>query len=201
MGYEEAIGYCLGSGIIVDKDGISAASVLGELAAILYSQNKTLEKYLNDIYARYGTTVSNNSYLYCYSPPTITKIFDRIRASGKGKDGGQPDTYIRFFTNTATGEKWEVKHVRDLHTGYDSSTSDKRALLPSSSSSEMLTYYFTNGAVLTIRTSGTEPKVKYYSELTGKDGAECRRELQALVKAVVEECLQPEINGLKPPLG
>ena len=39
--------------------------------------------------------------------------------------------------------------------------------LPSSASSQMITFYFENGAVLTMRTSGTEPKIKYYSEMIG----------------------------------
>jgi len=34
----------------------------------------------------------------------------------------------------------------------------------------MITFYFTNGVVLTIRTSGTEPKIKYYSEMCGQVG-------------------------------
>ena len=74
--------------------------------------------------------------------------------------------------------------VRDLNRGYDSSTSDKKPVcidsstlkfdnlfdfylqvLPTSSSSFMLTLYFENGSVITFRTSGTEPKIKYYSEM------------------------------------
>lgn len=39
--------------------------------------------------------------------------------------------------------------------------------LPCSSSSYMVTLYFENGVTLTIRTSGTEPKIKYYSEVIG----------------------------------
>lgn len=40
--------------------------------------------------------------------------------------------------------------------------------LPVSSSSFMLTLYFENGSVITFRTSGTEPKIKYYSEIIAK---------------------------------
>ena len=61
--------------------------------------------------------------------------------------------------------KYSIKGVRDLTTGFDSRQPDGKALLPSSSSSQMITFYFDNGLDATIRTSGTEPKIKYYTEL------------------------------------
>ena len=61
--------------------------------------------------------------------------------------------------------KYEIISVRDLTTGYDSTQLDEKAILPTSKSSEMITFEFANGLVVTLRTSGTEPKVKYYTEL------------------------------------
>lgn len=63
------------------------------------------------------------------------------------------------------GDKYKIKSVRDLTTGYDDSQPDKKAILPVSCSSQMITFEFENGLVCTLRTSGTEPKVKYYTEL------------------------------------
>jgi phosphomannomutase len=202
FGYEEAIGYCLDSAIVVDKDGISASAVVGELMALVYAQGKTMKQHLDEIYAKYGIAVSNNSYLLCYDPPTITRIFNKIRVSGAGKPENATcgDTYPRRFVHPKTGSVFEVKDVRDLHTGYDSSTPDKKATLPTSTDSEMLTLTFTNGAAITIRTSGTEPKVKYYSELTGTDHARVTKELGELVETVIETCLEPSVNGLLPPV-
>ena len=37
-------------------------------------------------------------------------------------------------------------------------------ILPVSTSSQMITFTFENSCVVTLRTSGTEPKIKYYSE-------------------------------------
>lgn len=54
-------------------------------------------------------------------------------------------------------------------------------------------------SVLTLRTSGTEPKIKWYSELRGADAEEARALLGEVVTAVVEEMLQPERNGFKRP--
>lgn len=42
---------------------------------------------------------------------------------------------------------------------------DKKAILPVSADSQMITFNFKNGLVATLRTSGTEPKIKYYTEL------------------------------------
>lgn len=66
--------------------------------------------------------------------------------------------------------KHRVTAVRDLTTGYDSEESDLKAKLPVSKSSHMITFKLDNGLVLTLRTSGTEPKIKYYSELRAAPG-------------------------------
>lgn len=58
-----------------------------------------------------------------------------------------------------------ISGVRDLTSGYDNTKPGNRAVLPVSKSSQMITFTFNNGLVTTLRTSGTEPKIKYYSEL------------------------------------
>ena len=65
-------------------------------------------------------------------------------------------------------ERYVIKGVRDLTTGYDNQQPDNKAILPISRDSEMLTFQFANGLVATLRTSGTEPKIKYYTELCAK---------------------------------
>lgn len=61
--------------------------------------------------------------------------------------------------------KYPIATVRDLTTGIDTCQKDGKSLLPSSKSSQMVTFTFENGAVITLRTSGTEPKIKYYAEM------------------------------------
>lgn len=60
----------------------------------------------------------------------------------------------------------------------------------------MITFYFENGAIATIRASGTEPKLKYYVEVVGTDAAEARSKMDAMTAAVVENFLKPEQNNL-----
>lgn len=64
----------------------------------------------------------------------------------------------------------------------------------------MITFVFKNGLVTTLRTSGTEPKIKYYNELCAspdqKDVTKLQNILSEMVSAIVEEFLQPEVNNL-----
>lgn len=61
--------------------------------------------------------------------------------------------------------KYRISSIRDLTTGIDTSQPDNKAILPCSKSSQMITFSFENGVVVTLRTSGTEPKIKYYTEM------------------------------------
>lgn len=69
------------------------------------------------------------------------------------------------YPNSILGGRYLIKSVRDLTTGYDSSTIDHKPVLPVSKSSQMITFNFDNGLIASLRTSGTEPKIKYYAEL------------------------------------
>jgi phosphomannomutase len=69
------------------------------------------------------------------------------------------------YPQSLLGGRYEVTSVRDLTSGYDSSQPDGKAVLPVSKCSQMITFTFNNGLVATLRTSGTEPKIKYYTEL------------------------------------
>ena len=65
----------------------------------------------------------------------------------------------------------------------------------------MLTFTLDNGVVGTLRTSGTEPKLKYYVEYCG-DPAETRdrdsiiSELDSIVNGIIEHFVEPEKNNL-----
>lgn len=63
----------------------------------------------------------------------------------------------------------------------------------------MITFYFENGCIATLRGSGTEPKLKYYVEMSGNDRVAVGQVLDKLVPALIEECLRPAVNGLEWP--
>lgn len=77
-------------------------------------------------------------------------------------------------------------------------SADGKAILPWLPGDLMITYSLDH-AVLTIRASGTEPKLKYYLEAFGQDEAASRCLAAALEAAVEGELVQPEAHGLTRP--
>eukprot|EP01122_Echinamoeba_exundans_P010951 TRINITY_DN420_c0_g1_i1.p1 TRINITY_DN420_c0_g1~~TRINITY_DN420_c0_g1_i1.p1 ORF type:complete len:536 (+),score=130.88 TRINITY_DN420_c0_g1_i1:497-2104(+) len=185
--FEEAIGYMVGDACW-DKDGIRAAAVFGEFASWVYAHGKNVSAYLDDLYAKYGFFATNNRYFFCYEPEKLPLIFGEMRNGGK-----YVDTCGRF----------KISSIRDLTTpGYDSTQPDKKPILPVSRGTEMITFHFENGAVATLRGSGTEPKLKYYTELPGAPGVDSKiveAELSELVQEIIKHFLQPEKWGLQKP--
>lgn len=185
--FEESIGFLCGS-MVPEKDGVSSAVVVAEMAAYLHNKNLSLKQQLHNIYQTYGHHVSKTSYVVCNDPPTIQKIFSRIRnfdgeASYPKTCGGIP-----------------IVHIRDVTTGYDSSRPDLRSVLPVTRSSHMITFTLQNGVVATLRTSGTEPKIKYYTEYCAAPGnseaSSLEEELRKTTAALLDEFLEPERNNL-----
>ncbi|EDW08159.1 glucose 1,6-bisphosphate synthase [Drosophila mojavensis] len=191
--FEEAIGFMI-STVVPDKDGVSAAAHVATMARYLYCEKKlTLQQQLESIYRLYGYHTSICSYVICDDQVKIKQIFNRLRTF----DNGQANSYPKSILNG----KYQIEHVRDLTTGYDSSTADLKATLPVSSSSQMITFTFANNVVVTLRTSGTEPKMKYYAEICGdrenSNWEQLTVTLKIMVEALVNEFFEPEKNKLK----
>uniref|UniRef100_A0A673CDL4 Phosphoglucomutase 2 n=1 Tax=Sphaeramia orbicularis TaxID=375764 RepID=A0A673CDL4_9TELE len=186
--FEEAIGYMC-SPSVLDKDGVSAAAIAGEMISYLATTNTSLSQKLAGIFEEYGYHISKNSYFICHDQDVIRSLFERLR-NYSGKKDSYPVECGRF----------SISAVRDLTTGYDSNQPDNKAILPTSSSSQMITFTFSNGGVATMRTSGTEPKIKYYTELCtapgNSDVTSLKKELDELVDAIVENFFEPQKNKL-----
>lgn len=131
--------------------------------------------------------------------------------SSKSTTDDQQYVYPKQLNN------YRITGIRDLTVGIEAdfrgNGSDKKPLLPCSSSTQMITFYFDNGSEITIRASGTEPKIKWYSEIRKKRNdiqkskqiqkidhetfrQETKQELDQLVEQVVQHFLQPEKNQL-----
>ncbi|TKR78335.1 hypothetical protein L596_019154 [Steinernema carpocapsae] len=187
LAWEESIGYMPGH--TLDKDGVSAAGMFSEIACYLNSQGITLAEQLFKIYNKYGFHLVRSSYWMVPSPQVTKDLFDELR-----KDLKFPEKIGRN----------SVKYVRDLTIGYDNSQPDNKPLLPLSTSSEMVTFTLESGSIVTLRASGTEPKIKYYIELKTAPGKEQKdledvlAELAQMEADVVETLLQPKKFGLIP---
>lgn len=206
LAFEEAIGYMCNVRIL-DKDGISACVQLAQCAAHLAMnyEGRSLAQQLECMYARYGYHYNINSYYLCYEPQTIKTIFERIQST----DDKDSILQRRTFSGPSNDELFRVKRVRDLNSGYDDGTPSRKPELPCSNGSYMVTFFIDDDITITLRTSGTEPKIKYYSEIVAElpksvDESDieqaklnARNRLSMLVEAVIRDCLQPEKYNLK----
>lgn len=193
--YEEALGFCVGN-IIVDKDGISAACVMTELMDQIHQQRfaskgiYSLDGYLASIYKRYGRYVSYNSYIICEDKNIIHQIFHALRHV-------LSETELSY--GKCYGNQLHVVSVKDITIGYDSTTIDLKCDLPMTPDSQMIMYEFDNQLVLTLRTSGTEPKIKFYSEYRSQSQSQSLNDeidMDSIVRPVIEEMLQLQRFGL-----
>jgi phosphomannomutase len=186
--YEEALGYCVGD-VVADKDGVSAAAVFVEMAGELLGIGCTVHSYLQSLHAKYGQFISYNSYLTCHVPAVIDAIFSRLRKGGP--HGG--------YWHSCGGVI--IISTKDVTLGYDSASYDKTSDLPTTKDSNMIMYEFANGCSVTLRTSGTEPKIKFYTEIAGnrsnpRSKYELEKELKIFVDVLINEFLQPDLNNL-----
>jgi phosphomannomutase len=139
FGYEEALGYTVGT-VARDKDGVGAALVMADLAAWCQSRGTTVLGYLEEIQRRHGLYVGaqrNVTLPGAAGAQTIRAIMEAFRASPPTRIGGDP-----------------VRTVLDYKQG-------GRGLPPSN----VLALEMEGGGRVTLRPSGTEPKIKYYFEL------------------------------------
>ncbi|KEP64119.1 UNVERIFIED_CONTAM: glucosephosphate-mutase GPM2 [Hammondia hammondi] len=171
--YEEALGYAL-SQRVRDKDGVSAAAVWMQMAIDLYSRGQTVMDFLMSLRKRYGYFVTRNSYFICPDPRLIQGLFKDFA------NGGNYPKQLGPFT---------IRRIRDVGRGYDS---EEQCSFPSNC--EMLTVYLDNGAVVTLRGSGTEPKLKYYAETSSTDPEQGLAELAKVIAAVISDFVKPELH-------
>eukprot|EP00929_Paragymnodinium_shiwhaense_P100530 TRINITY_DN6291_c0_g1_i1.p1 TRINITY_DN6291_c0_g1~~TRINITY_DN6291_c0_g1_i1.p1 ORF type:complete len:657 (-),score=170.73 TRINITY_DN6291_c0_g1_i1:210-1886(-) len=188
--YEEAIGFCYGD-VVKDKDGVCAAAVFAEMAKQLQKEGKSCLQHLEHLYDTYGHVLQLNSYVKSPDPALTRKIFAKQR--------GEPDSQGKY-KYAAKVDAFAVTGVRDLTVGYDTRQPDGKPELPLNLGGEMITYYFDEiEAMVTLRSSGTEPKIKWYSEMrSAADAKEASMaKLAAMVKAAVLDLLDPYSNGLE----
>ena len=151
-GGEESYGYLAGD-FVRDKDAVIATSLLAEAMAWAAEQGKTFYELLCDIYREFG--------LYKEKLVSLTK---------KGISGTEEiKAMMARFRNTPpteiAGEKvvevrdYKVLEAKDLRTGKVTPIN-----LPKS---DVLQFFTETGSKISIRPSGTEPKIKFYFSMKG----------------------------------
>ncbi len=157
FGYEEALGYAAGPRVVRDKDGISAALLVAELAAGLRAQGRTLLDRLDDLAREHGVHLTEGLSVRVEDLAVIEAAMARLRAAPPARLAGRA-----------------VVEVRDLLAGDgDLPPSDVLVLR-------------LEGARVVVRPSGTEPKLKAYLEavapVRGGDLAAARESAARLLR-------------------
>ena len=177
-GGEESYGYLAGD-FVRDKDAVIATSLLAEAMAWAAEQGKTFYELLCDIYREFG--------LYKEKLVSLTK---------KGISGTEEIKAMmaRFRTTPPTeigGEK--VVEVRDYKTLEAKDLLSGKTTPIDLPKSDVLQFFTENGSKISIRPSGTEPKIKFYFSMKGKiEGslddamAQLDRKLEAAAKKLTE---------------
>ena len=81
FGYEEALGYCVAPGHVRDKDGITAALLIAELAAELKAESRTLTDRLDEIAAEFGVYATDQASVRVDDLAEIDELMRHIRAN------------------------------------------------------------------------------------------------------------------------
>jgi len=196
FGYEEAIGFMFGSEIR-DKDGIAATLMFAEMATELHSQGSTVQSYLKELYEKYGYFETRNSYFICLDAVKIDKIFGGLRDFEKTLH-----PFTKRYPHSIA--QLTIVSIIDLTVGhgYDSTNPPTYAPRLPLSSGHMIQFRAKSmdvTIVLTIRTSGTEPKIKYYLEGCGGDPEQVSAILPRVVEHLANEWMKASENDLSHP--
>lgn len=194
FGYEEAIGYMFGP--VNDKDGVSASVMWMQLYQQWFarSQLDPLQK-LQQIYATYGWHKECNGYYKLDDLKKTAHIFTKTIRAGYDATRDHPRTLGDFV----------VTEWRDLTVGYESSSSDRKPVLPTDSTSQMITAVLRlpnsqsdEKVRFTCRGSGTEPKLKVYIEGVSRTSEEIAVMLAQKCWATLRDLwFKPVENGLQ----
>ncbi|MFE6284884.1 phospho-sugar mutase [Streptomyces sp. NPDC057877] len=135
-GYEEALGYCVDPDGVRDKDGITAALLVTELASVLKEDGRTLLDLLDDLAVEHGLHATDQLSVRVQDLSVIADAMARLREHPPTRLAGLP-----------------VTRAEDLTRG--------TATLPPTDGLR----YTLDGARVIVRPSGTEPKLKCYLEV------------------------------------
>ena len=152
-GGEESYGF-MAQDFVRDKDAVSACSLLAEIGAYAKDQGKTLYELLMDIYLEYG----------------FSKEFT-INVVKPGKSGADEikammENYRNNPPKEIAGSKVAIS--KDFQTLQQTDGNGVVTKLDMPETSNVLQWFCEDGTKVSVRPSGTEPKIKFYLEVKGE---------------------------------
>ena len=161
-GGEESYGF-LAQDFVRDKDAVSACSLLAEICAYAKDKGKTLYDILMDIYAEYG----------------FSKEFT-INVVKPGKSGADEiKQMMTDFRNEPPKEIGGSKVIvcKDYQTLEQTNANGTKTKLDMPTTSNVLQWFCEDGTKISVRPSGTEPKIKIYIQAKGDSSEDCLEKL------------------------
>lgn len=164
FGFEEGNGYMFSTGIL-DKDGVAAAVVIAQMAAMSKSVEQRLYDQLRGIYSLYKYPAEKNFSIKVEGSDyreKMNRAMDRLRSMG---------------TDIDLGPQTGIVELKD----YEPET-------------DMLYYNLEDGGWMAVRPSGTEPKIKIYVGLYGdekspeEEAEAVSAKIYRLIDSLVKEC-------------
>jgi len=170
-GGEESYGFLAGD-FVRDKDAVSACTLFAEIAAWAKDNGKTVYQLLQDIYLEYGYSKEEGVSLVKKGKEgaeEIEAMMKNFRANPPAKIAGSNLTLLKDFASL---------EATDF-------ISKEQITLSMPTTANVLQYFTEEGTKLSIRPSGTEPKIKFYIEVKGE--ASTREELKDAKTAAEEK--------------
>ncbi len=179
-GGEESFGFLAGD-FVRDKDAVSACTLFAEIAAWSRDNNKSVYELLQDIYLEFGYSNEVGISLVRKGKDgaeEIEAMMKKFRTEPFKTLCGSPVILFKDF-----GKLEAIDYIRN-----------EQMALEMPTTSNVLQFFTEDGTKLSIRPSGTEPKIKFYIEVKGT--AKDREDLKQS-----EKMAEDKINALREELG
>ena len=175
-GGEESYGFLAGE-FVRDKDAVMSCMIMAEVAAWAKNRNITLDKLLIDIYIKFG--------YYLEGLKSLTKT----GKSGLEEIQKMMEKFRNQMPKSINGIDIALVHDFEKRISIDKRNNSKHEInLPKSN---VLQFELVDGTKITIRPSGTEPKIKFYVSVhdvlkNKEEYPQITKELQAKIDKIIE---------------
>jgi len=187
VGGEESYGYLVGT-YVRDKDAVIAAAMISEIAAYAKSQNTSIYEMMEDIYKEFGYYTELLKSITLKGKDgmdAIANIMKNLRKNPPKTLANMPVSYISDYQQSINFEPLKRQVIGTLD-------------LPESN---VLTFHMQDESRITIRPSGTEPKIKIYigsmKDCNGKELSTIKKYVQKKINKLLDAFMEEVDKILK----